>query len=315
MSNLNRILLGVFSLLIIVLLVEIIYYFFVFSKTQKINTILNSPTITKEISPNEQKLPTNEEEAKIIQDYIKDYPAEYKNWVFDSFTEILKNVNIKRTSLNKKPLNVVQISSINLIDLFTLIKSQSKDYMIIDLRDEYEKQFAQIPQSPQVSNIRFGDLINDISLPSNKNQSIILICNSGARSFISANYLNTLGYTDVKALKGGIVLWAITTKSSKAVQLLVNKPFKQINEVLQFRPKNNANENMLQFGPIGDEKINVQTMNTSELDSYINLLSKDKTYILQCSNFLYCWDAVVFWSRAHSYINITGYTGFQVNPT
>lgn len=78
-----------------------------------------------------------------------------------------------------------------------------KDIIIIDVRTEEEFLKNRIPKA---INIPLEEIENIENRISNKNKKIFVYCQSGRRSKIACNFLETIGYTNIYDL-GGINDW------------------------------------------------------------------------------------------------------------
>ena len=81
---------------------------------------------------------------------------------------------------------------------------QAQGDAIIDVREQHEWETgratgaAHFPKSQITS---FKDKYTD------KNQSLIIMCQRGIRSKAVADYLFDLGYADIYSIKGGLTAW------------------------------------------------------------------------------------------------------------
>lgn len=78
-----------------------------------------------------------------------------------------------------------------------------EDLMILDVREPYEYQIANIGGTLIPMNEvprRLGEI--------DRNREIVVQCRSGARSQRTAEFLAQQGYPNVKNLAGGILAWA-----------------------------------------------------------------------------------------------------------
>jgi adenylyltransferase/sulfurtransferase len=73
-----------------------------------------------------------------------------------------------------------------------------EDLMILDVREPYEYQIANIG----------GTLIPQRLAEIDRNREIVVQCRSGGRSQRIAEFLAAHGYPNVKNLTGGILAWA-----------------------------------------------------------------------------------------------------------
>jgi adenylyltransferase/sulfurtransferase len=77
-----------------------------------------------------------------------------------------------------------------------------KDFQLIDVREEYEYDEANMG----------GHLIPLGELPSryeevDKTKDVVVHCRSGKRSELAIQFLESMGYTNLYNLEGGIVAW------------------------------------------------------------------------------------------------------------
>lgn len=84
------------------------------------------------------------------------------------------------------------------------IMDLKSDIVVLDVRELDEYNEGHIKNAIQLSyteiNQKAENLLKD------KNQEILVYCRSGRRSYIGANYLVNLGYTNIKDF-GGILDW------------------------------------------------------------------------------------------------------------
>ena len=88
-----------------------------------------------------------------------------------------------------------------------LSKITNKDYFkLLDVRenDEYKEGHIENTLLLSVNNITQKELDK---LGLKKDDEIIVYCRSGKRSAKAYEILNSLGYTNVKSMAGGIILW------------------------------------------------------------------------------------------------------------
>ncbi len=79
------------------------------------------------------------------------------------------------------------------------------DVVLIDTREPHEYQEAHLEDGRLVPPGLLGDEI--AAAAPDKSARTILYCRSGNRSFLAAEQLEALGYTDVASLAGGILAW------------------------------------------------------------------------------------------------------------
>ncbi len=79
------------------------------------------------------------------------------------------------------------------------------DVVLVDTREPHEYQEAHLENGKLVPPGLLGDEI--AAAAPDKSARTILYCRSGNRSFLAAEQLEALGYTDVASLAGGILAW------------------------------------------------------------------------------------------------------------
>ena len=82
-------------------------------------------------------------------------------------------------------------------------QSESKDYLILDVREEYEHQICSIP----CLSIPMADIaVKQNEIP--KDKKIVVMCRSGKRAEAVANLMECeLGFDELLVLEGGILNW------------------------------------------------------------------------------------------------------------
>jgi sulfur-carrier protein adenylyltransferase/sulfurtransferase len=94
------------------------------------------------------------------------------------------------------------MKEITVIELKKL-RDDKADFQLIDVREEHELEICEIGGL----HIPMGDVMDNVSKIS-KDKQVVVHCRSGARSGAICQALETLGYTNVYNLKGGIIAWA-----------------------------------------------------------------------------------------------------------
>ncbi len=80
----------------------------------------------------------------------------------------------------------------------------AENVVVVDVREEYEYEEFNIGST----HIPLAELISRIDeIPATKSEQIVVICRSGGRSGQAQMLLQSLGYTDVVNLKGGLLAW------------------------------------------------------------------------------------------------------------
>ncbi|HKI67496.1 MAG TPA: ThiF family adenylyltransferase, partial [Solirubrobacterales bacterium] len=79
------------------------------------------------------------------------------------------------------------------------------DVVLVDTREPHEYQEAHLENGKLVPPGLLGDEIAEAA--PDRSARTILYCRTGNRSFLAAEQLEALGYTDVASMAGGIVAW------------------------------------------------------------------------------------------------------------
>jgi len=332
MVKLNTFLVLIFALLLFFVFGEFIYLFVLLprSTNQRTSIITQKDLIeTTSIQNNntENKKSAEiipESDKKTINSFISNVPQDSKIFVYDAIVGLLKDTNHYFTSNNRPKLQLINIPKIDLTTFINLLSKSEVDFVALDITDDYEKEFIRLPNHPKLKSITFGDLINNISLPENKKKETILLSYTGARAYIAANYLTSQGYSNIKVMQGGVLLWSKVENKNEKLTLPLNKPLKLIYDNVRLISKDELSvlsENtskdiiILNLSEQSAKSLYMQTMSTKDIAAYINSLPKQRKYILQCDSSLSCWDAAVFWFKANKQINIIGYTGYTFKQT
>lgn len=77
---------------------------------------------------------------------------------------------------------------------------------LVDVRQPWENQLARLPESLHIPLNELPTRVREIvRLPG---VTVVVYCHHGVRSLSAANYLEKLGFANVKSLAGGIDAWS-----------------------------------------------------------------------------------------------------------
>ncbi len=80
----------------------------------------------------------------------------------------------------------------------------AKDYVLLDVREDYERSEFNIGGI----HVPLGDLMGSLDkLAPHKDDEIIVYCRSGKRSAMAAQLLGQSGFKNVRNLDGGMLAW------------------------------------------------------------------------------------------------------------
>lgn len=80
---------------------------------------------------------------------------------------------------------------------------EGRDLLLVDVREDHEYYDGHIPDSVLMP---LGDLVENY-WRLDRDKEIILICRSGRRSGLAAQFLSEEGYTEVYNMVGGMLEW------------------------------------------------------------------------------------------------------------
>lgn len=84
---------------------------------------------------------------------------------------------------------------------------KNPDLCAIDVREIDEWESGRIPGTVHIPKDSIKDRIHEVT--TDKCKPVYLHCKGGRRSYIAAEYLCEMGYTEVYSIDGGIMEWAM----------------------------------------------------------------------------------------------------------
>jgi len=285
-----------FIALLLVVVGEAGYYFYYLKNNSKTEIMTSNDVFTTGVIPKPTVLLSNYTPQEDLELNVKDVNAYFKE-------------------INHPSLVINNIPSVEAPYLLGLLNSIKKNYLVLDVREEYERLFYSFKKNSNILEIRLGDIINNKAMLDPillRKKEIIVVSSTESRASVAANYLHTQGYKDIKILKSGFL------PSVEQLPFQTRHPVELINLVLKYYSENEAEDitaptTILKFGPWSkseDYYINMTVSNTSKLNNLIDSLSKKNLYLIQCTSNHYCYQAVNFWYLARNKISIIGYTGY-----
>ncbi len=85
------------------------------------------------------------------------------------------------------------------------MQSRGENVVLVDIREIHEVNAAKIPGSVHVPRSHLESRV-EAQVPREAN--VVLYCSSGSRSTLAADTLQTMGYSTVASMSGGIRGWA-----------------------------------------------------------------------------------------------------------
>lgn len=90
---------------------------------------------------------------------------------------------------------------------------EGRDIFVLDVREPHEfvqvrmDEAVLIPQGNLQTNNRVGYEEEMEQLENYKDKEVVVVCRSGVRSLYATNYLISIGFTNVKSVRSGIIGW------------------------------------------------------------------------------------------------------------
>jgi len=113
----------------------------------------------------------------------------------------------KKTREELRGPDAPPISEIEADDLYHRLNSEDSPAILIDVRSP-EEYFGLGGHIKDTIFIPLGELMDRIDrIEDFKNNEIVTICHSGARSMMAARLLGRVGFKDIRNLKGGMMMW------------------------------------------------------------------------------------------------------------
>lgn len=253
---------------------------------------------------------------KPIEAFISQINPELQNWMKNVVIIMLDDVNHYLTS-NRRPEMILQdIELATDKEIEDVLKSSNPDTIIIDAREAYEKKFTELDK---VFNASLSRLLNNEYGTLSKDQKIIVICHTASRSFITANYLKSQGFKNIKSYNGGVMAWLENSYPVKKAEefKFIYQTLPYLSEEKAILLKNSSNDiDILLFDSAANPKTSINPLleTPEKLNQFIKSLSKNKKYIIKCTDNHHCFEASMFWDAASSQeIQFLGYTGFSRN--
>ena len=155
-----------------------------------------------------------EQDVQAALSWLRSQPAFENLWAKESFSE---GVPFRRLKVKvKKEIVTFRVPNLSLethaaprispAELKTWL-DQSKDFLLIDTRNEYEVRIGTFEKALSLNVNRFVDFAQKIQdrLPEWKDKEIVTFCTGGIRCEKAAPYMKSLGFEKVYQLDGGIL--------------------------------------------------------------------------------------------------------------
>lgn len=128
-----------------------------------------------------------------------------RDWKLKTVHEMEKEASLTRAAKQLPAVNYQDIQSFSPKALQALLKTRGNDLYLLDIRESMELSKFSIRHDAV---FRYGDLVHDLlpqGLP--KNRMIVVLCHSGLRGYMGAQFLKHAGFEQVAFLQGGLAAW------------------------------------------------------------------------------------------------------------
>lgn len=98
----------------------------------------------------------------------------------------------------------LNIKEIEVAELSTQLQQAAKQFRVVDVRQPTEMAQGMIPGAEMVPMHTIPLRMNEFS----KDETLVLVCRSGARSAQACMFLQQQGYDNVYNLRGGMIAWS-----------------------------------------------------------------------------------------------------------
>jgi len=113
----------------------------------------------------------------------------------------------KATRKERRSLDVPSLSDISVDELYERLESEDSPAIMVDVRSPQE-YYGLVGHIKSTKLIPLGELMNNnVALEKYKDEEVVIICHSGARSMMAAQLLTQAGFRDVRNLTGGMMMW------------------------------------------------------------------------------------------------------------
>lgn len=100
----------------------------------------------------------------------------------------------------------IEISPLEVNTLLVQADDGTRDFRLIDCREEDEWQICHLPHATLVPLSRFGELAPEAF--KDTQEHLIIYCHHGMRSLRAAEWLKSRGFAKVQSMRGGVAAWA-----------------------------------------------------------------------------------------------------------
>jgi len=86
-----------------------------------------------------------------------------------------------------------------------MLKERPSKVLLLDVREPFEREMAVIEPSVHIPMGEVPSRVDEIP----RDREVVVYCHGGSRSMMIAGYLESLGFSSVANLSGGIDAWSV----------------------------------------------------------------------------------------------------------
>lgn len=216
-----------------------------------------------------------------------------RQWKLKTVHEMEQEANLARSASQLAAVQYQDIQSFTPQALQDLLTSRGSELYILDIREAMEQSKFSIRHDAV---FRYGDLVHDI-LPKNlpKDRMIVVLCHSGLRGYMGAQFLKHAGFEQVSFLQGGLAAW-----SKQGLPVVGTVDFKVKAPLQPSKQQALAMDAYkVQVDPAGSSAMKLpkliqlpyETASTAELQPILTL-SKTKPVLIVCKEYGGCFQGL-----------------------
>lgn len=231
-----------------------------------------------------------------------------RDWKLKTVHEMEQEAKLTRTTSHLSTVQYQDIESFTPQALQALLANRGNDLYILDIREAMEQSKFSIRHDAV---FRYGDLVHDI-LPKNlpKDRMIVVLCHSGLRGYMGAQFLKHAGFEQVSFLQGGLAAW-----SKQGLPVIGNVDFKVKAPLQPSKQQALAMDAYkVQVDPAGSAAMKIpnliqlpyETASTADLQPVLTV-SKTKPVLIVCKEYGGCFQGLnLIWLIEHQGGKIAG---------
>lgn len=216
-----------------------------------------------------------------------------RDWKLKTVHEMEQEAKLTRMASHLPTVQYQDIESFTPKALQELLANRGSELYVLDIREAMEQSKFSIRHDAV---FRYGDLVHDI-LPKNlpKERMIVVLCHSGLRGYMGAQFLKHAGFEHVAFLQGGLAEWnkqglAVTGQADFKVKAPAQPSRQTAISMDAYK---------IQVDPAGTSTLSIpnlvqlpyETASTADLQPVLTI-SKTKPVLIVCKEYGGCFQAL-----------------------